>query len=166
MEFGICSEQNPHCREFIEHNFPREAKQLLHSVGEYIDAGFENQCSQRLDIMSIGPPCPPWSPLRTKSSSSSKTAAPESHPDWTVAMELLPSAVEAHRPYMLLVEEVFAITKKGPGGESSLSILMTRLRPYFVAMEVVCVDSKMWVKNKHRSRTSPLSDVREFDRRG
>jgi len=101
----------------------------------------------RVDIMSGGTPCTPFTRFRFKSGSTARTGSIEQHPDYEELMEGLPAYLEAHRPRSFWIEEVDGIILRihAEFGKSHLQILAEKVVVLGYSIRALVLEHKVWM---------------------
>jgi hypothetical protein len=117
--------------------------------------------SSNIDIRVWSPPCQPFSEMRWKSGTSSKTGAPSEHPQNSITMDDLLELTEASTPLITLIEQVGAFLKSDKGKESPGHIVVSALEKIYGkgAVGVVQLDSGVWLQGCRKRPLTCISQI-------
>jgi site-specific DNA-cytosine methylase len=100
---------------------------------------------ERPDLAVLGPPCQPFTKLRQKKGTSTRTGTVTGHPLFDVTMRQTIQYVERYKPRICVVEQVPAFGEMDSRGDTPLETFVAEFSRHFGAVRVVDLDESLWV---------------------
>ena len=102
----------------------------------------------KIDVRFWSPPCDPYSLLRWTGGTTTATKEDKDHPDYAVAMELIPDVEDASPAHITIVEEVWVFLKPDKTGMSPCQRLVVSLELRYGKghVKVVKLNADIWIE--------------------
>jgi site-specific DNA-cytosine methylase len=139
----------------VQHYF-KDAESLIAKSG-FCEVHQKN-CSlqdERIDIVIAGTPCQPFSAMRDRGGSTSRTGRPDRHPGWDTTFVTLKQIVQEWEPSLMLLEQVCAFSScRSDEPASPLEMFGRLMLKFFKAVRSVELHNSVWTTVK-RDRPGP-----------